>query len=201
MTHYQRLLNYISPDFLHVLVQGRIAMSGGKELALELETKGYDWLEKEPPAKTQTLPGLMMEAVAEDTRTTGLERSLGEAYREKRAPDDPRWLTEIRRAGMDRFLDMGFPTVHDEAWRYTNVAPIRKVPFELAPDEESLGQRSDPSPLAWGEGVQLVFINGRYSRALSFFRTSARWPRSGQPEACSGAGSGVSGGASREDRA
>src|SRR5438034_11754427 len=45
VTHYQRLLNYIVPDFVHVLVAGRIAKSGGKELALELEKKGYGWLE------------------------------------------------------------------------------------------------------------------------------------------------------------
>ena len=50
VTHYQRLLNYIIPDYLHVLVEGRIVRSGGKELALELEEKGYAWLEKEPPA-------------------------------------------------------------------------------------------------------------------------------------------------------
>jgi Fe-S cluster assembly ATP-binding protein len=49
VTHYQRLLNYIVPDFLHVLVDGSIALSGGKELALELEERGYAWLEKEPP--------------------------------------------------------------------------------------------------------------------------------------------------------
>ena len=49
VTHYQRLLNYIVPDFLHVLVEGRIVREGGKELALELEEKGYAWLEKEPP--------------------------------------------------------------------------------------------------------------------------------------------------------
>jgi Fe-S cluster assembly ATP-binding protein len=44
VTHYQRLLNYIIPDFVHVLVDGRIVKSGGKELALELEEKGYDWV-------------------------------------------------------------------------------------------------------------------------------------------------------------
>jgi Fe-S cluster assembly ATP-binding protein len=44
ITHYQRLLNYIVPDFVHVMSQGRIVRSGGKELALELESKGYDWL-------------------------------------------------------------------------------------------------------------------------------------------------------------
>ncbi len=44
VTHYQRLLNYIVPDFVHVLANGRIVRSGGKELALELEERGYDWL-------------------------------------------------------------------------------------------------------------------------------------------------------------
>jgi Fe-S cluster assembly ATP-binding protein len=46
ITHYQRLLNYIVPDHVHVLIDGRIARSGGKELAHELEAKGYGWLEK-----------------------------------------------------------------------------------------------------------------------------------------------------------
>jgi Fe-S cluster assembly ATP-binding protein len=50
ITHYQRLLNYIVPDFVHVLHAGRIARSGGKELALELEEKGYAWLEEAPVA-------------------------------------------------------------------------------------------------------------------------------------------------------
>jgi Fe-S cluster assembly ATP-binding protein len=45
VTHYQRLLNYIVPDFVHVLANGRIVKSGGKELALELEEKGYDWIQ------------------------------------------------------------------------------------------------------------------------------------------------------------
>jgi Fe-S cluster assembly ATP-binding protein len=50
ITHYQRLLNYIVPDFIHVLHQGRIIRSGTKELALELEEKGYDWIKSEAPA-------------------------------------------------------------------------------------------------------------------------------------------------------
>ena len=56
VTHYQRLLNYIVPDFLHVLVEGRIVREGGKDLALELEEKGYAWLEKEPPSRTSAVP-------------------------------------------------------------------------------------------------------------------------------------------------
>ena len=50
VTHYQRLLNYIVPDYVHVLANGRIVRSGGKELALELEAKGYDWLLEEAVA-------------------------------------------------------------------------------------------------------------------------------------------------------
>jgi Fe-S cluster assembly ATP-binding protein len=53
VTHYQRLLNYIVPDFVHVLVDGRIVRSGGKEMALELEERGYAWLEKEPAAPSR----------------------------------------------------------------------------------------------------------------------------------------------------
>jgi Fe-S cluster assembly ATP-binding protein len=51
VTHYQRLLDYIVPDVVHVLVDGRIARSGGKELALELEAKGYEWIEREVAAR------------------------------------------------------------------------------------------------------------------------------------------------------
>ena len=48
ITHYQRLLNYIVPDFVHVLMDGRIVRSGGSELALQLEDQGYEWLESKP---------------------------------------------------------------------------------------------------------------------------------------------------------
>jgi len=52
ITHYQRLLNYIVPDFVHVMWDGRIVKSGDKSLALELEAKGYDWVKKELAAAT-----------------------------------------------------------------------------------------------------------------------------------------------------
>jgi len=48
VTHYQRLLNFIVPDFVHIMIDGRIVRSGGRELALEVEEKGYDWLRAEP---------------------------------------------------------------------------------------------------------------------------------------------------------
>jgi Fe-S cluster assembly ATP-binding protein len=56
VTHYQRLLNYIEPDVVHVLVDGRIVKSGGKELALELESRGYEWLEDRRAAERREAP-------------------------------------------------------------------------------------------------------------------------------------------------
>jgi Fe-S cluster assembly ATP-binding protein len=54
VTHYQRLLNYVVPDMVHVLADGRIVRSGGKELALELEARGYGWLEASAGAEAST---------------------------------------------------------------------------------------------------------------------------------------------------
>jgi Fe-S cluster assembly ATP-binding protein len=51
ITHYQRLLNYITPDFVHVMEGGRILTTGGKELALELEERGYEWVREEDAAE------------------------------------------------------------------------------------------------------------------------------------------------------
>jgi len=47
ITHYQRILRYIKPDHVHILMEGRVVKSGGPELALKLEEKGYDWVKKE----------------------------------------------------------------------------------------------------------------------------------------------------------
>ena len=58
ITHYQRLLDYIVPDFVHVLSDGRIVKSGDKELAKELEAKGYSWIEKEPGVTAPTAAGV-----------------------------------------------------------------------------------------------------------------------------------------------
>ncbi len=58
VTHYQRLLNYIVPDFVHVLAGGRIVKEGGKELALELEAKGYDWIKAGAGREAASAPQL-----------------------------------------------------------------------------------------------------------------------------------------------
>jgi Fe-S cluster assembly ATP-binding protein len=65
VTHYQRLLNYIVPDRVHVLYRGRIVRSGGKELALELEEKGYDWIRAEASGREKAREKTSMEELAE----------------------------------------------------------------------------------------------------------------------------------------
>ncbi|RFU70090.1 Fe-S cluster assembly ATPase SufC [Peribacillus saganii] len=55
ITHYQRLLNYITPDFVHVMMQGRVVKSGGPELAQRLEAEGYDWIKKELGIEDETV--------------------------------------------------------------------------------------------------------------------------------------------------
>ena len=90
---------------------------------------------------------------------------------------EPSWLTEIRRAAIDHFGDLGFPTTHDEEWRFTNVAPIARTAFRPATPAsglpgEPLDGRSGKSSLRlaipWaGECHSLVFVNGRFAPGLS----------------------------------
>jgi len=102
-----------------------------------------------------------MEAVVEETVRSALERSLADTFRERRSPRDPEWLVEIRRDAMERLTEIGFPTMRQEEWKYTNVAPILKTAFVSAPEE---GPRRVEEPR---EGTQLVFINGRHAPDLS----------------------------------
>jgi Fe-S cluster assembly protein SufD len=104
-----------------------------------------------------------MEAVA--TETAGLERSISESYRERRSSREPGWVAGIRRAGMERFRETGFPTVREDAWKYTNVAPFTKVPYQLPSADRASFAR--PLPLPAAAGVQIVFVNGRYAPELS----------------------------------
>lgn len=90
------------------------------------------------------------------------------SFEKSRAASDPAWLKELRRSGMDSFVRLGFPTTHDEEWRFTSVVPITKVPFKLAvgADGPSSSELTSFSFGTW-PGIQLVFVNGSYSAALS----------------------------------
>src|SRR5206468_10462405 len=86
----------------------------------------------------------------------------------RRASNDPAWLKELRRSGLDSFVHLGFPTTHDEEWRFTSVAPITKVPFRLATvgKDPSAAELTSLAFDTW-PGIQLVFVNGAYSATLS----------------------------------
>jgi len=75
----------------------------------------------------------------------------------------PSWLYPIRQAGMARFAELGFPTLRDEDWRFTNVAPIAKLPFRpsLEPTEHGVRMSEvEHQPFSKIRGCRLVFVDG-----------------------------------------
>jgi Fe-S cluster assembly protein SufD len=104
------------------------------------------------------------------TSAKGTEAFLEKFRRFETEPQQPAWLLPLRKAGMARFAELGFPTLHDEDWRFTNVAPLAKLPFK-AP----VGLVNDAAAKAALErhifanlpGSRLVFVNGHFHAALS----------------------------------
>jgi Fe-S cluster assembly protein SufD len=85
----------------------------------------------------------------------------------------PDWLTLVRKAALDRFVELGFPTLDDEEWKYTNVAPIAKTPFRLGTESKVPGLKVDQlQRITFGEMEcsYLVFLNGRFTPELSRIR-------------------------------
>ena len=138
VTHYQRLLDYIVPDFVHVLVDGRIVRSGGKEMALELEEKGYAWLEKEPAAAPAAGRGRRHDRRSPRTRTR-CARASSASPRPTPLATPPGCASGARprsRASSRRAC----PRPRDEAWRHTPLGPLARARFEPA------DARGDPDP-------------------------------------------------------
>src|SRR5579862_9686730 len=85
-------------------------------------------------------------------------------------PQSPAWLLPLRKAGMARFAELGFPTVHDEDWRFTNVAPLAKLPFEpMAEPTDDAAAKVALGKYIFADlpGSRLVFVNGHFQAALS----------------------------------
>ncbi len=92
------------------------------------------------------------------------------AFAANGASGAPAWLKELREGGIARFGELGFPTTKQEAWRFTNVAPIAETPFELAPPVPGTrypAPRDVESLLIGGGGPRLVFVNGHFNPDLS----------------------------------
>ena len=105
-----------------------------------------------------------------DNKAKETEPLLEKFERFEKQTKQPAWVFPLRRAGIARFAELGFPTLHDEDWRFTNVAPIAKLPvkplFELVPDgidaETVAGLTFGSLP-----ATRLVFVNGRFMAELS----------------------------------
>jgi Fe-S cluster assembly protein SufD len=92
------------------------------------------------------------------------------------AATQPKWLAPVRKAGLASFADQGFPTLHDEDWRFTNVAPIAKLNFQLAKEVSVNGAETkliDESAFAKLSGNRLVFVNGFFCAKLSSLKPVA----------------------------
>jgi Fe-S cluster assembly protein SufD len=92
-----------------------------------------------------------------------------EAFTGNGGGQGPAWLGPLRRRGLDRFREVGFPAPRDEEWRFTPVAPIARTEFALAPAAEAAVAADDLAPFLFGhpEWPRLVFVDGRYAPGLS----------------------------------
>ncbi|MEW6296607.1 MAG: Fe-S cluster assembly protein SufD [Thermodesulfobacteriota bacterium] len=102
---------------------------------------------------------------------TALDRYLAdfERFARENVAREPAWLRDLRASSIARFADLGFPTTRLEEWKYTNLAPLAKIPFTPAtwvPDGRAVDSLG-PITLADVAGAQLVFVNGRYAPSLS----------------------------------
>jgi len=98
------------------------------------------------------------------------EARIVETFRHTTPPGQPKWLPPLRNAGIATFAELGFPTLHDEDWRFTNVAPIAALPFQPARPTAVNGAESTvlgEAPFSALPGCRLVFVNGFFAPALS----------------------------------
>ena len=94
-------------------------------------------------------------------------------FERQQGPRDPPWVGELRKAAIQRFAEAGFPTIKNEDWKYTNVAPIAKTPFRIARVDDGhgiVGEKLEAFAFGMLRATQLVFVNGRYAPRLSWHR-------------------------------
>lgn len=111
------------------------------------------------------MSGTMTEAAGERERYVADFRR----FAERRGREVPPWVRPIREAAISRFAEIGFPSAREEDWKYTNVARLMSVPFRsaLEPEDGAVDVRSLGPGVAGAVGARLVFVNGRFSAALS----------------------------------
>src|SRR5690606_21190774 len=122
VTHYQRLLNYIVPDYVHVMEEGQIIKTGGRELALELEARGYDWVLAEYERAHAAAGGVLRIAL--------LCPFLGTLLGEHPGVADAGWLGRLRSDALERANALSVPPPRDEEWRFTDLSPLVRMSFQ-----------------------------------------------------------------------
>ena len=110
-----------------------------------------------------------MAQTAEKPPASGVDVYLEKFSRFEREASQPSWLLPLRKAGIARFAELGFPTLRDEDWRFTNVTPIVKLPFKPAFEPTDGVAAGDLERLTFAglPGSRLVFVNGHYAAKLS----------------------------------
>src|SRR5215471_16200502 len=106
----------------------------------------------------------------------GTELVVGKFAEFSAAASGPKWLAPLRKAGLASFADQGFPTLHDEDWRFTNVAPVARLNFQPAAPVAANGAESKAiadSAFAALSGHRLVFVNGYFCAKLSSVKAVA----------------------------
>src|SRR5271170_2074998 len=106
----------------------------------------------------------------------GTELLVGKFSQMESVSSQPKWLLPVRKAGIASFADQGFPTLHDEDWRFTNVAPIAMLPFQPAGEISVNGAETKAikeSSFAELPSNRVVFVNGLFSEKLSSLKTIA----------------------------
>src|SRR5258708_10198999 len=105
-----------------------------------------------------------------ENEVNGTDPYLKNFARFENQTNQPAWLFPLRKAGIASFAEQGFPTLKHEDWRFTNVAPIAKLPFKPmlpgAPDKAA-GEMLPSAVFAKLAGSRLVFVNGHFATALS----------------------------------
>jgi Fe-S cluster assembly protein SufD len=88
-------------------------------------------------------------------------------FRKESASETPRWLSDLQDTGFARFCKTGFPTIRDEDWRFTNLSPVARTPFVLAPESRRRVARFDRQKWQIKDALQLAFLDGRFRPELS----------------------------------
>src|SRR5262249_1419693 len=105
-----------------------------------------------------------------ERKSKDVEPQLEKFERFEQRAQHPAWVFPLRKAGLARFAELGFPTLHDEDWLFTNVSPIAKLPFKPVFEPDLDGITSDALGRFTFVGMplnRLVFVNGHYAQELS----------------------------------